>query len=92
MRAQDIMTVPAITVRPDTRIQEVAGLMAESRISGVPVVDQSGKLVGIITDGDLYRRAELGTEKRRSEWHRLFTPSDTEAANTLSRTASSRGT
>ena len=80
MRAQDVMTSPVITVHPDTPVRHVARLMAENRISGVPVVDASGSLIGIVTDGDLYRRAELGTEKRRSRWHRLFTPSDVEAA------------
>jgi CBS domain-containing protein len=51
----------------------VARLMLEHRISGVPVVDRGGQIVGIITDGDLYRRAEAGSEKQRGTWIDLFT-------------------
>jgi CBS domain-containing protein len=67
MRARDIMTTNVLTVTPITPVRDVAQLMVEHRISSVPVVHGS-KLVGIITDGDLYRRAELGTEKRHRTW------------------------
>lgn len=56
MKVRDIMSSPAITVRPDTSIREVARLLREESISGVPVVDNSGKLVGIITEIDLIAR------------------------------------
>lgn len=56
MQARDIMTSPAITVLPDTRIPELARLMRANQISGLPVVDESGHLIGIVTDHDLILR------------------------------------
>jgi CBS domain-containing protein len=69
----DVMTTDVITVEPDTTIQALATLLAERGISGVPVVDASGGLVGIVSEGDLLHRAEIGTahrhrERRRSWW------------------------
>jgi CBS domain-containing protein len=80
MRACDVMSSPVITVRPATPVAEVARAMVEHRISGIPVTDASGKLVGIVTDGDLYRRIELGTEKRHDEWLRMLTSNRVAAA------------
>lgn len=68
MRAQDIMTTDVLTVTPQTTVHDTAKLMIDRRISGVPVVDSAGHLVGIVTDGDLYRRTELGTERKRRNW------------------------
>lgn len=68
MKAADIMTVGAATVRPDATVGEAARIMLQYRISGLPVVDESGSLVGIITEGDFLRRAETGTERRRPRW------------------------
>ena len=73
MRAMDVMTTDVITVGPDMAIQDVARLLAERGISGVPVVDASGDLVGVISEGDLLHRTEIGTahrhrERRRSWW------------------------
>ena len=42
--------------------------MLQNRISGLPVVDAKGELVGIVTEGDFLRRRELGTERRRPKW------------------------
>lgn len=56
MRARDLMTADPVTVPPDTPLAAIASLMAERAISGLPVVDADGRLVGIITDGDLMRR------------------------------------
>lgn len=72
MQARDIMTAPVVTVRPDTRVEEVAQILLERRISGVPVVDDHGTLVGIVSEGDLMRRPELGTERQRGWWLRFF--------------------
>ncbi len=72
MRAQDIMTTDVITVTPNTAVREVAKLMTSYRISGVPVIDEAHQLVGMVTDGDLFRRAELGTEKQPGNWLRFF--------------------
>ncbi len=68
MRAQDIMTTNVVTVTPQTTVREAAKLMIEQRISGLPVVDRAERLVGMVTDGDLYRRAELGTDRKRRNW------------------------
>jgi CBS-domain-containing membrane protein len=72
MQARDVMTTTVVTVRPDTRVEQIAALLLERRISGVPVVDADGRLVGIVTEGDLMRRPELGTERHRGWWLRLF--------------------
>lgn len=67
MRARDIMTTSVVTVSPETDIAEAVKLMLERQISGVPVIDASGRLIGILTEGDLMRRAELVTG-RQSWW------------------------
>ncbi len=81
--ARDVMTSPVITVRPDTPIKEVARLLLTHHISGVPVVDEAGKLVGILTEADLlykerpeveeggllrlFRRGHLAEAERKAE-------------------------
>ena len=67
------MTTDVITVDPDKTVQALATLLAERGISGAPVVDSNGGLVGIVSEGDLLHRAEIGTarrhrERRRSWW------------------------
>lgn len=68
MRAADIMTPRVITVSANATIAEAIRLMLQNRISGLPVVDAAGNLVGIVTEGDFLRRTEDKTEKRRSHW------------------------
>ena len=72
MRAMDVMTTNVITVEPDTSVQQLATLLSERGISGVPVVDRDNRLLGVVTEGDLLHRAETGTERRiqrrRSRW------------------------
>jgi CBS domain-containing protein len=73
MRAIDVMTTDVITVDPEMTVQAFATLLAERGISGTPVVDADGRLVGIISEGDLLHRAEIGTARRhrvrrRSWW------------------------
>jgi CBS domain-containing protein len=80
MKAQDVMTSPPITVRPDTPVAEIAALLIERRISGVPVVDASGRMVGIVSEGDLLRRCELGSDRQRSQWLELFVDRGAQAA------------
>ena len=63
MRAMDVMTTDVITVDPDTTVQALATLLAERGISGAPVVDAEGRLVGIVSEGDLLHRAEIGTAR-----------------------------
>ena len=73
MRASDIMTRYVVHVNPDTSISDAAGLMLSARISGLPVIEHEGNLVGIITEGDLLRRAEISTTRRRSGWLEFIT-------------------
>lgn len=68
MNAGDVMTQSTVTVDPDASIMHAIQMMLKRRISGLPVVDNTGALVGILTEGDLLRRAELGTQKRRPRW------------------------
>ena len=60
MKARDIMTTAVLSVRPETTIREVAALMTERHVSGVPVVNADNRLVGIVSQGDLLHRRELG--------------------------------
>jgi CBS domain-containing protein len=68
MQAQDIMTRDVATVRPDATLSEAIALMLDRRVSGVPVVAEDRTLVGVLTEGDLLRRAETGTEKTHSRF------------------------
>jgi len=68
MQALEIMTRDPVTVTSDTTLDVAARLMARHRISGLPVVGTDGALVGLITEGDLLRRAELGTERHIPAW------------------------
>ena len=66
---EDVMTRRVITVRPDARIQEAARLMVANRVSGLPVIDGNGRVLGIITDGDLILRQR---QRKARPWWRLF--------------------
>jgi CBS domain-containing protein len=68
MLARDVMTAPVLAVRPDTEVQDIAALLLECRISAVPVVDEDGRVRGIVSEGDLINRADAGTRHRRSWW------------------------
>jgi len=68
VKASDVMSTSVVTTTPEMTVEGVAQLMINHRISGVPVVAGDGQLVGIVTEGDLLRRAETGTERRRSRW------------------------
>lgn len=62
MNAKDLMTAAPTTVCPEHSVWHVAQIMLAERVSGIPVVDDDGGLIGIVTEGDLLRRTELGTE------------------------------
>jgi CBS domain-containing protein len=66
MIAADVMTRTVSTVHPDTTLAELAARMVENHISGMPVVDDAGKLIGVVTEGDLLRRVETDTETHHS--------------------------
>ena len=72
MRAHQIMTRQVITVATGAPIVEAANTMLQNHISGLPVVDETGKLVGIISQGDFIRRAEIGTQRKRGRWLKLL--------------------
>jgi CBS-domain-containing membrane protein len=73
MKAADIMAQPVVSVAPDATVAEAARLMLEHHISGLPVVDAGGRVVGIVSESDLLRRAETGTERRRPRWLEFVT-------------------
>ncbi|WP_168879225.1 CBS domain-containing protein [Rhizobium sp. P28RR-XV] len=66
MLIQEIMNAPAFTVSPKTSVLDAATLMLDRHVSGLPVVDVGGNLVGIVSEGDFLRRGELRTERKRS--------------------------
>jgi CBS domain-containing protein len=68
MMAEDVMTRDVISIDPDATVLQAARLMLQHRISGLPVIDKSGKLVGVLSEGDFLRRRETHTERRRSRW------------------------
>ena len=68
MKVRDIMTSPVISVAPDSTVLEAVRIMLQRHISGLPVIEKSGELVGIVTEGDFLRRAETGTQRRRPRW------------------------
>jgi CBS domain-containing protein len=72
MRAKDVMVRAVVTASPDTTVDWLARLMINLRISGVPILDANGLLVGIVTEGDLLRRVETGTERHRPHWSEPF--------------------
>jgi len=72
MRAHQIMTRSVISVTPDTTIVEAANLMLQRHVSGLPVVDAKGKLVGVVSEGDFIRRSEIGTQRKRGRWLRFI--------------------
>src|SRR5215472_14094207 len=80
MRARDVMVRAVATTTPETTVEKVARLMINLRISGVPVLDKNGQLAGIVTEGDMLRRAETGTERQRSRWSEWFSANSRLAA------------
>jgi CBS domain-containing protein len=81
MRAHQIMTRPVITVTPETPIVEAANTMLQRHVSGLPVVDKAGKLVGIISEGDFIRRSEIGTQRKRGRFLEFILGSGKEATD-----------
>jgi CBS domain-containing protein len=72
MTVADVMTRDVVSVSTVTPVSAVANILAGKRISAVPVVGADGRLVGIVSESDLIRRAEIGTERPRSWWHKVF--------------------
>lgn len=76
MKAHAIMSRNVITATPAKPVREIAALMTEKRISGIPVVSADGKVVGIVSESDLLRRSEIGTEPTRKWWLNFFSDPD----------------
>lgn len=72
MRAHHIMTRKVISITPDASIADAARLMLDNHISGLPVIDLKGALVGVVTERDLLRRTEIGTQRKRPRWLELI--------------------
>ncbi len=68
MQAKDIMTTRVVTVPPDEPISQIAAILVERNISAVPVVDADDTLCGIVSEGDLLHRAEIGTDRPAGSW------------------------
>ena len=62
------MTSPVVSVEPNATVLEAIRIMLQRRISGLPVIDRAGRLVGILSEGDFLRRVETGTQRRRPRW------------------------
>jgi CBS domain-containing protein len=68
MKVRDIMSTRVVSIAPDANVLEAVRLMLQKHISGLPVIDRSGALVGVVTEGDFLRRSETGTERKRPRW------------------------
>ena len=68
MRAHQIMTHRVLSVTTDTTIAHAANIMLQNHISGLPVINEAGNLVGVVSQSDFLRRAEIGTQRNRSRW------------------------
>jgi CBS domain-containing protein len=79
MKAREVMTRDVVTVKPSMPVRDIAKIMSDKHISGLPVVADDGHLIGIVSQSDLLHRTELGTERRPKSWLRLFADPDTMA-------------
>lgn len=68
MKASDVMTPDVISADPDATVLQAARYMLQHHISGLPVIDKTGTLVGILSEGDFLRRRETHTDRRPSRW------------------------
>jgi CBS domain-containing protein len=75
MKVQDAMTANVITVRPDVLVHKAARLMSEHGVSGLPVVDTGGRLLGLVTEGDLILRQ--AAPRAKPWWRRFFADPET---------------
>jgi CBS domain-containing protein len=81
MIVADVMTRHCITIAPEATVEEAVNLMLSRHISGLFVVDKKGNLAGVVTEGDLLRRDELGTQRNRPWWLRLLASPARQAAD-----------
>ncbi len=79
MLARDIMTKNVVTVPPETAVADIAQVLIDNKISGVPVVDNTGRPIGMVSEGDLLQQVGLSGERRRSWWLHLFSSPEQDA-------------
>ena len=77
MRAIDVMVRDVVTVHPDMDVAEAVKLLIEHDVSALPVLNNEGNLVGVLSEADLIHRAEIGTEKHRPWWLEAVTGGST---------------
>ncbi|MEM5365841.1 CBS domain-containing protein [Paraburkholderia azotifigens] len=90
MRAIDVMTTSVVFAHPHMTVREAAQILVEKNVSGMPVVDDKGELLGMITEGDLLHRAEIGTGAGKRAWWLEFLASTRELASEYVREHSHR--
>jgi CBS domain-containing protein len=80
MKAMDVMVRDVVTIKSDATVKEAIDLLTRHDISALPVIDDEGAVVGVLSESDLIRREELATEKHRPWWLEAITPAATLAA------------
>lgn len=90
MQAKDVMTTSVATIGASATVKEAAALMLDRRVSGLPVTLEDGRIAGILSEGDLVRRAEIGTDRQDSWWLRLLSLADENAAAAFVKTHATR--
>jgi CBS domain-containing protein len=79
MRAGQVMTKTVVSISPDATVYEAAERLVGSGVSAMPVIDGAGHMIGIVSEADLMRRSEIGTEPRKSWLERMFSDGATTA-------------
>jgi CBS domain-containing protein len=79
MLAKDVMTSPVIAVGREAAVQDIVEVLLQGRISAVPVVEEDGRICGIVSEGDLINRADAGTRHRRAWWLEMLKGPDDRA-------------
>ena len=87
-----VMTRDVVSVSTATTASEIANILVGMKISAVPVVSMEGRLIGIVSEADLIRRAEIGTQRRRSWRRKILVDGEADAGDDIRRTAGRRGT
>src|SRR5271166_5165209 len=77
MKAMDVMVHDVVSVKPDDAVADAVKLLIEHDVSALPVVDESGHVMGVISEADLVHREEIGTEKHHPWWLEALTPAST---------------
>ena len=78
MKVKDLMVTGVVTVAPETSLKDVARILAERGISGLPVVDESGAVAGVVSEADILMKAQGAAPEHRSALGRLLHPADPE--------------